>query len=104
VSQSDFLTIILSSILQNVVDKGWRDKGGVNGPLMRVAFPSAAIERTNFWEDLIYIDQTFVFEKAMVVSRVAAHKKCVPLLPINLTTEQCPNLIRLVRYPPYGPR
>ena len=42
---------------------------------MRAAFPSAAIERIDFWEDLIDVDRTFVFEKAMVVSRVAAHKK-----------------------------
>jgi len=47
---------------------------------MRAAFPSAAIERIDLWEDLIDVDRTFVFEKAMVVSRVAAHKKSVPLV------------------------
>ncbi|KAF9525436.1 hypothetical protein CPB83DRAFT_859558 [Crepidotus variabilis] len=61
-------------ILPNVLDQGWRDHAGVNGPLMRAAFPSAAIERRDLWNDLIQIEQPFVLEKGMIISRVAAHK------------------------------
>ncbi|CAA7268594.1 unnamed protein product [Cyclocybe aegerita] len=61
-------------LLPNVPDMSWRDKAGVNGPLMHAAFPSSSIERSDYWKDLSDIDQAYVFERAMLVSRVAAHK------------------------------
>ncbi|KAF8157138.1 hypothetical protein B0H34DRAFT_657522 [Crassisporium funariophilum] len=60
--------------LPNILDNSWRDYAGVNGPLMRAAFPSSSIERLDLWEDMLKLNQTFVFERAMIVSRVAAHK------------------------------
>ncbi|KAF9477284.1 hypothetical protein BDN70DRAFT_862117 [Pholiota conissans] len=61
-------------ILANAVDNTWRDRAGVDGPLMRAAWPDAAIERSDFWTDLIKLNQTFVFERAMVISRASAHR------------------------------
>ncbi|KAF8908539.1 hypothetical protein CPB84DRAFT_1674248 [Gymnopilus junonius] len=61
-------------ILPHVGDDSWRDRAGVNGPLMRAGFPMASIERADFWKDLIALNQTFVFERAMIVSRTAAHQ------------------------------
>ncbi|KIM38055.1 hypothetical protein M413DRAFT_448087 [Hebeloma cylindrosporum] len=61
-------------ILPNIPDHEWRDRAGVNGPLMRAAFPSTSIERMDFWQDLVDLNQTFVFERAMIVSRSAAHR------------------------------
>lgn len=55
----------------------WRDRAGVNGPLMRAGFPSAPIELRDAWEDLITVNQTFTFERALIVSRRAAHRRCV---------------------------
>ncbi|KAF8908529.1 hypothetical protein CPB84DRAFT_1744161 [Gymnopilus junonius] len=50
------------------------DRAGVNGPLMRAAFPTASIERGDHWQDFIALNQTFVFERAMIVSRTGAHQ------------------------------
>ncbi|CAA7268596.1 unnamed protein product [Cyclocybe aegerita] len=61
-------------LLPNVEDDTWRDYAGVDGPLMRAAFPSASIEHMGYWSDLIQLNRTFVFERAMIVSRQAAHK------------------------------
>ncbi|KAF8886796.1 hypothetical protein BD779DRAFT_1529729 [Infundibulicybe gibba] len=54
----------------------WRDRAGVDGPLMRAAFPSTAIETSYYWDDLIKLrlNQTVVFERAMIISRPAAHR------------------------------
>jgi len=41
---------------------------------MRAAFPSTSIEIMDFWEDLFKLNQTFVFERAMIVCRSAAHR------------------------------
>ncbi|KAG6805756.1 hypothetical protein H0H93_004168, partial [Arthromyces matolae] len=40
---------------------------------MRVAFPSMSIENADVWDDYASLDTTFVFERAMIISRVAAH-------------------------------
>lgn len=60
-------------------DKGeWRDGAGVDGPLMRAAFPHAAIEQSDYWQDLIKLNTTVVFERVMLVNRKAAHHQYVP--------------------------
>ncbi|KAF9525435.1 hypothetical protein CPB83DRAFT_727479, partial [Crepidotus variabilis] len=61
-------------IIPNVGDHSWRDYAGVDGPMMRAAFPSSSISRGDYWDDLATLQRTFVFERAMVVSREAAHK------------------------------
>ncbi|KAF4616544.1 hypothetical protein D9613_008387 [Agrocybe pediades] len=61
-------------LLPNIMNHDWRDPAGVNGPLMRAAFPEASIERMDLWEDIIDLNSTFVFERAMIVSRPAAHR------------------------------
>ncbi|KAG6818911.1 hypothetical protein H0H93_000376 [Arthromyces matolae] len=56
-------------------DKGaYRDGAGVNAPLMRAAWPSAQIEDSDYWKDLIALDATVVFDKVMLVNRPAAHR------------------------------
>ncbi|PPQ76079.1 hypothetical protein CVT26_004600 [Gymnopilus dilepis] len=60
-------------ILPHVGDDSWRDRAGVNGPLMRAGFPLASIDRADFWKDLIALNRTFVFERAMIISRTGAH-------------------------------
>ncbi|KAF6746026.1 hypothetical protein DFP72DRAFT_924003 [Ephemerocybe angulata] len=52
----------------------WRDKAGLNAPLMRLAFPSASIEKSEIWKDWIKSGNTLVFERSMVINRRAAHK------------------------------
>ncbi|KAF8996225.1 hypothetical protein BDQ17DRAFT_1392068 [Cyathus striatus] len=52
----------------------WRDKSGVNGPLMRGAFPQASIEESTQWQDLIKVNSTFVFDRSMIVHRGTAHR------------------------------
>ncbi|KJA21540.1 hypothetical protein HYPSUDRAFT_1088140 [Hypholoma sublateritium FD-334 SS-4] len=60
-------------LLPNVPEHHWRDSAGVNGPILRAGWPSTSIEGRDFWEDLIYLNQTYVFERAMIVSRPAAY-------------------------------
>ncbi|KXN82750.1 hypothetical protein AN958_02189 [Leucoagaricus sp. SymC.cos] len=60
-------------LLPLVTDGKWRDKAGVNGPLMRAAFLRAPIEERDQWLDLIKLNSTIVFERAMIVNRRAAH-------------------------------
>ncbi|KAF8338671.1 hypothetical protein F5887DRAFT_982351 [Amanita rubescens] len=55
------------------VNGGWRDHAGVNGPLMRAAFPSASLEESNHWADLKALGSTMVFDRLMIVNRQAAH-------------------------------
>ncbi|KAF8628045.1 hypothetical protein AX17_006049 [Amanita inopinata Kibby_2008] len=54
-------------------DGAWRDRAGVNGPLMRAAFPSASIEVSDYWSDLQKLDSAVVFDRLMLVNRQAAH-------------------------------
>lgn len=42
---------------------------------MRACFPSASIEKAGYWTDLMELDKTVVFERAMIVSREAARKQ-----------------------------
>ncbi|KAF8632688.1 hypothetical protein AX15_001741 [Amanita polypyramis BW_CC] len=51
----------------------WRDRAGVNGPLMRAAFPSAGLEESDYWSDLKALGSTAVFDRLMIVDRGAAH-------------------------------
>ncbi|KAG5653309.1 hypothetical protein H0H81_001269 [Sphagnurus paluster] len=51
----------------------WRDPPGVNAGLMRVAFPSTNFEKSDYWEDFAILNKTVVFERAMIISRAAAH-------------------------------
>lgn len=77
----------LNDRVQLIPDQSWRDRAGVNGPLMRAAFPTASIERADHWQDLITLNQTFVFERAMIVSRTGAHQRQVVhlILSTNLS-------------------
>ncbi len=68
---------------QNIVDHSWRDRAGVDGPLMRAGWPDAAIERGDLWEDLVGLNSTFVFERAMVISRTGAHTRYATLLLLH---------------------
>ncbi|KAG6810988.1 hypothetical protein H0H92_009527 [Tricholoma furcatifolium] len=52
----------------------FRDDPGVDGPLMRAAWPSTPIEESDYWEDLIALDATVVFERVMLINRAAAHR------------------------------
>ncbi|KAJ3503527.1 hypothetical protein NLJ89_g8389 [Agrocybe chaxingu] len=62
-------------IIPNVAGSSdWHDKVGIIAPLMRAAFPSASVETGDYWKDLSDTNQTFVFERAMIISRHAAHK------------------------------
>ncbi|KNZ73255.1 hypothetical protein J132_08023 [Termitomyces sp. J132] len=56
------------------VKGAFRDPAGVNAPLMRAAWPSAQIEESDYWEDLITLDATVVFDRVMLVNRPAAHR------------------------------
>ncbi|KXN82749.1 hypothetical protein AN958_02188 [Leucoagaricus sp. SymC.cos] len=57
-----------------LVEEGkWRDKAGVDGPLMHAAFPRASFDERDHWLDLIKLNLTFVFERALIVNREAAH-------------------------------
>ncbi|KAF8886772.1 hypothetical protein BD779DRAFT_606449 [Infundibulicybe gibba] len=61
-------------ILPHSGDLEWKDRAGVDGPLMRAAFPSTAIETSSYWGDLQQLNQTFVFQRAMIINRSAAHR------------------------------
>ncbi|KAK2465104.1 hypothetical protein APHAL10511_002912 [Amanita phalloides] len=52
---------------------GWRDRPGVDGPLMRAAFPSASLEGSKYWTDLKDLGSTMVFDRLVLVNRHAAH-------------------------------
>lgn len=56
-------------ILPFVHSNEWRDPAGVNALLMRASFPSTAVETMEYWKDLISLDRTVVFDRAMIVSR-----------------------------------
>lgn len=60
----------------------WRDNAGVDGPLMRAVFPYASIEESDHWEDLLKLDVTVVFDRAMIINRDTAHRQYV--CPSNL--------------------
>ncbi|KAG5729540.1 hypothetical protein E4T56_gene15647 [Termitomyces sp. T112] len=59
-------------LLPHVFGQEWRDIPGLNAGLMRATFPSTSIENADQWDDLAVLDNTFVFERAMIVCRVAA--------------------------------
>ncbi|KAJ6476926.1 hypothetical protein C8R45DRAFT_1008269 [Mycena sanguinolenta] len=61
-------------ILPFISNDKWRDKAGMDGPLMRAAFPDAAIEQAGYWDDLRKLGKTVVFSRVMLVNRSAAHK------------------------------
>ncbi|TFK25332.1 hypothetical protein FA15DRAFT_668559 [Coprinopsis marcescibilis] len=64
-----------SRFLLPAVESGeWRDKAGLNGPLMRAAFPGIPIEKADYWADLAKLDTTVSFERAMVINRHNSHK------------------------------
>lgn len=52
----------------------------MDGPLMRAAFPDAAIEQAGYWKDLAKLGTTAVFERIVLVNRNSAHKQCVSFL------------------------
>ena len=47
---------------------------------MRAGFPLASIDRADFWKDLIALNRTFVFERAMIISRTGAHHRYVKIV------------------------
>ncbi|KAJ6484476.1 hypothetical protein C8R47DRAFT_555808 [Mycena vitilis] len=61
-------------ILPFVGTDEWRDRAGVDGPLMRAAFPGASIEGAGYWRDHAVLGTTVVFEQVVLVNRHAAHK------------------------------
>lgn len=46
---------------------------------MRAAFPGVSVETAEYWKDLKILQRPFVFERAMVVDRRAAHRQYVVL-------------------------
>ncbi|KAG2003141.1 hypothetical protein CC2G_003768 [Coprinopsis cinerea AmutBmut pab1-1] len=50
----------------------WRDPPGLDAPLMRAAFPNAAIEQADYWQDLIDLQVPVVFQRAVIANRVAS--------------------------------
>ncbi|KAF9446636.1 hypothetical protein P691DRAFT_776725 [Macrolepiota fuliginosa MF-IS2] len=62
-------------LLPVVVDGKWRDEARVVGPFMHAAFPQAAIEERDQWLDLIRLNRTIVFQRALVTNRRAAHQQ-----------------------------
>jgi hypothetical protein len=64
---------------QFIHGKEWRDRAGIDAPLMRASFPSAAIECMDYWEDLAMLGRTFVFDRAMIVSRESSARQYVPI-------------------------
>lgn len=52
----------------------WRDRADINGPFMRLAFPDASMEKGDVWRDWIKVGGTHVFERAVIINRVSAHK------------------------------
>ncbi|KAF8067941.1 hypothetical protein FPV67DRAFT_1416086 [Lyophyllum atratum] len=52
----------------------FRDRAGVDGPLMRAAFPDASIEESDYWEDHIKLNATVVFDRVLLINRPAAHR------------------------------
>ncbi|TFK41769.1 hypothetical protein BDQ12DRAFT_395632 [Crucibulum laeve] len=52
----------------------WRDRADIDGPLMKSAFPSATIESRDYWNDLLKLDITIVFQRAMIISRHVTQK------------------------------
>ncbi|KAF7324108.1 hypothetical protein MKEN_00633200 [Mycena kentingensis (nom. inval.)] len=55
-------------------DAAWRDRAGVDAPIMRAAFPGVSIETGSYWRDLERLESTVVFERVILVNRAAAHK------------------------------
>ncbi|KAG6863500.1 hypothetical protein C0991_005387, partial [Blastosporella zonata] len=72
-STSTSPSFITRVLLPHITDQKWKDPAGLNAAFMRATFPSTSIENSDQWEDLARLDKTFVFEHAMIVSRVAAH-------------------------------
>lgn len=62
---------------QFVHSNEWRDPAGVNALLMRASFPSTAVETMEYWKDLISLDRTVVFDRAMIVSRETSGREYV---------------------------
>ncbi|KAJ7773830.1 hypothetical protein B0H16DRAFT_1303994 [Mycena metata] len=61
-------------ILPFIEKEEWRDRAGMDGPLMRAAFPAAAIEESGYWKDLARLCTTVVFERIILVNRDSAHR------------------------------
>ncbi|EDR06835.1 uncharacterized protein LACBIDRAFT_299738 [Laccaria bicolor S238N-H82] len=61
-------------ILTVIENDEWRDRAGVDGPFMRAVFPAAAIEKGDYWKDLIKLNTTVVFERSMLINRETAHR------------------------------
>ncbi|KAJ7053354.1 hypothetical protein C8F01DRAFT_996845 [Mycena amicta] len=55
-------------------DAAWRDKAGIDGPILRGTFPGASIETESYWKDLKTLGTCVVFERVVLVNRAAAHK------------------------------
>ncbi|KAK2465103.1 hypothetical protein APHAL10511_002911 [Amanita phalloides] len=51
----------------------WRDNPGLDGPLIRAAFPSASLEESGYWADLRALGTTVVFDRLVLVNRHSAH-------------------------------
>ncbi|KAJ3523232.1 hypothetical protein NMY22_g11535 [Coprinellus aureogranulatus] len=52
----------------------WRDRAGLNGPIMHLAFPDAHIAKSDIWQDWVKTGGTLVFERSVTMNRVSAHK------------------------------
>ncbi|KAF8345464.1 hypothetical protein F5887DRAFT_884888 [Amanita rubescens] len=60
-------------ILPHISPTEWRDPVNVNGPLLRAAFPSSSVLASDVWNDLLYLGEPVVFQRALVINREAAH-------------------------------
>lgn len=69
------MKVFVNQACQYISGNEWRDRAGVDGPLMRASFPNAPIQRADYWDDLITLNKTIIFERAMIVSRPAAHRR-----------------------------
>ncbi|KAG5643030.1 hypothetical protein DXG03_001642 [Asterophora parasitica] len=59
--------------MNHIFGNEWRDAPGVNAGLLRTGLTSTNIEKSDLWDDFAVIDKTIVFERAMIISRAAAH-------------------------------
>jgi len=73
-AEQRYLPIPSRFILPAVAHGEWRDDSKLTGPLMRVGFPSTAIEQSDYWRDLINLNATVIFDRVILISREAATK------------------------------
>ncbi|PPQ78266.1 hypothetical protein CVT25_011725 [Psilocybe cyanescens] len=61
-------------ILPAVSRGEWRDDAKMTGPLMRTAFSHIPVEQSDYWQDLVEMETSVVFERVVLVSREATYR------------------------------